>query len=245
MVGRRDSSRVRPAAAPARCRRRRPKRTGCRRGPAAMPANGPCGPENGGIPLSGLGSTPGGGPTGRPEAIVWRSLLFEVERDALPWRRRRRCRADRRRTRMPCGRCKPSTTVSSRDPDSRTTRPAPDSATKRPAVGVERDADRIVQAGRQCLDVARSQRSARDRCRVRRTRSCRPVRSPHRRAGRSRLRGNRFRSRAGRYRATWPPDVVTTNSPGPAGGQSAQEARDSPARTASRPSPANRRRART
>src|SRR5258707_4478857 len=28
---------------------------------AAMPANGPCGPENGGIPFSGLGATPGGG----------------------------------------------------------------------------------------------------------------------------------------------------------------------------------------
>ena len=33
-----------------------------------MPAKGPWGPENGGIPFSGLGTTPGGGPTGATPA---------------------------------------------------------------------------------------------------------------------------------------------------------------------------------
>lgn len=42
-------------------------------GPAVIPANGPCGPENGGKPLSGLGTTPGGAPTGNSAAIVRRA----------------------------------------------------------------------------------------------------------------------------------------------------------------------------
>src|SRR5581483_998819 len=43
--------------------------------PAAMPANGPCGPENGGMPLSGFGTTPDGGPTGSADAIVRRTRV--------------------------------------------------------------------------------------------------------------------------------------------------------------------------
>jgi len=48
-----------------------------------MPAKGPCGPENGGIPFSGLGSTPGGAPTGTPDAIVRRSADEDEHRDAI------------------------------------------------------------------------------------------------------------------------------------------------------------------
>ncbi len=48
-----------------------------------MPAKGPCGPENGGIPFSGLGTTPGGGPTGNPEAMVLPNVGVQVERDQL------------------------------------------------------------------------------------------------------------------------------------------------------------------
>jgi len=44
-------------------------------GPDVMPANGPCGPENGGMPLSGLGVTPGGAPTGRSLAMTVRALV--------------------------------------------------------------------------------------------------------------------------------------------------------------------------
>ena len=39
-----------------------------------MPANGPCGPENGGMPFSGLGTTPGGAPSGKPDLF---SLAFK------------------------------------------------------------------------------------------------------------------------------------------------------------------------
>ena len=89
-----------------RCRRVRPR---CPRTAPAVRRTAAC-------PCSGLGSTPGGAPTGRPEAMVLRTLLFRSNCDDCLGVRRRRCRAGRPRTRMPCGLCNPSTTVSAPDP---------------------------------------------------------------------------------------------------------------------------------
>src|ERR1700712_3466519 len=93
-----------------------------------MPANGPCGPVNGAIPRSGFGVTPAGAPTGSSLAItllalVFRSRLVTVFAPASTtynWPSR---------TRMPCGSCRPSSTVSGAEPLSLITRPAADSET--------------------------------------------------------------------------------------------------------------------
>src|SRR6478735_6824399 len=97
-------------------------------GPAAMPAKGPCGPENGGMPFRGLGSTPGGGPTGRPEAMVLRAPVAgsKATSDFSPASTTNSAPPV---ARMPCGRPNPSMTGSAPDGVNRTTRPAPDSAT--------------------------------------------------------------------------------------------------------------------
>ena len=50
-------------------------------GPAAMPANGPCGPENGGMPFSGLGTTPGGGADRQPGRDGVRVPVLQIHGD--------------------------------------------------------------------------------------------------------------------------------------------------------------------
>ncbi len=100
----------------------------------------------------------------------------------------------RRATRMPCGRCRPSTTVSVRTRRAapparlRIRRPVacrPSRTRRRPGPAVR------MPAPRRCPIAA----SAPVRCRVRRRRWCRRVRSRRRRAGRIRRRDSRFRRR--------------------------------------------------
>ena len=55
---------------------------------------------------------------------------------------------------MPCGRCRPSTTVSVPEPGHPHHPARAGLGDQHGAVGVDRDADRIVQAGRQHLDAA-------------------------------------------------------------------------------------------
>ena len=88
------------------------------------------------------------------------------------------------------------------------------------AVGSDRHSHRILQARMRARRHCPRPPRALVPCRVRRPRR-RPDRSPRRKAGRIRLPAPRFRRRRVRYRVTWPPDVVTTNSPSPHGRQPA------------------------
>ena len=120
------------------------------------------------MPLSGLGSTPGGGPTGRPEAIVLRALLFRsnaidllgagVDDVELPVAHQDALRA-LQAVHHGLG---PA-------PVSLTTRPAPDSATSTVPSGSNATPDRVVQARREHLDIAGLGSTAPGRCPVRRT----------------------------------------------------------------------------
>ena len=122
----------------------------------AMPANGPCGPENGGIPLSGLGFTPGGGPTGRPEAMVCALTAGQIDRDDL-------LRAGVDDVELTVGDMDALRPLQAVDHGLGRTRPAARRGplpTPPPADcrQVERHADRVEQSGCQQFHVARPQR---------------------------------------------------------------------------------------
>ena len=79
-------------------------------GPAAIPANGPCGPENGGMPLQRLGFHPRRRPDRRTRrrSVVRVAGAERIDGDARPSRPRRRCTARPPvSTRMPCGQLQP------------------------------------------------------------------------------------------------------------------------------------------